>query len=380
MIDWPTLQQWEGDWLEVSRQAIRRRRDFLRRMLHRDKWLLTLSIEKVRTGRRELVSEFAYGFKDQLDPDSSVATTYDLDRLLVLAQMREPGRDPEPHRWFDALSIFDQTVAVAMLEREDPTEAVGRDLDALITFLGRRVFAGGLVAEEFFVYHDPQHDYTVGSEDVGVGRHLSHRAEGRTRRLNRLTCRRTRDGKLVFLSHRDKSAYNVWLKIQRQALQQKLVDPYAIHDRCGLMFVVEREEDIAALARHIERQIVRDGGHVVESLDGNHGKDGVVVDLKNDVSSSSYKVAKMIVVWRGRKFELQFTTFADHFNARDSLTDANHALYKLRQARKYAFPQLWPEQVYGIKWDSGHVGKQMNAWMTSRLGWRVNGHHSIETP
>ncbi len=371
MIDWRTLKKWEGDWLEFSGKAIERRRELLRSLLHLNPWLLTFAIDHVRTGREKLIHDFAFGFKDQLDLDSSVATTYDLERLLALAQLHESNAKPEPHRWFDALSVFDQTVAIAMLECEDPTEAVGRDLDRLIAFLAERIFTSGFASREFYVYHDPASQHVVGPEDVGIDRHLSHRADGRTRRLMRLSCRCTKDGKTVFLSHRDKKTFSVWIKIQRQIEQRSVENPYVIHDRCGLMFVVEQCGQIAELAGRIILELLRDGGEIVESLDGNHDKDATV-DAKNDVSSSSYKVAKMLVRWHGRIFELQFTTFHDYFNASHSLTDANHALYKLRQARRYIFPRLWPQSVYGVHWDSGHVNKQMFSWMSAKLGWRVN--------
>ncbi len=376
MIDLKILKGWEQDWLQLSSTAIDRRRTLWQRMLYRDRDECTRAIRLVRTGRRELVHEFAYGYADQLSPDSSVATTPHLDRLLALAN--KPRRAPEPHRWFDALCHFDLTLAVAQIEQRDPEEAVGRDLDELIDFLGGHLFAGTFTQTDFYVYHDPANEFLVGPDDVGIGRHLSHRAEGRTRRKRTLACRKTRDGKLVFLDHRIKDAFNVWLKTHRQILEKKVEDPYAIHDRCGLTFVVEQQEDLFTLAQKMMDLLLSDGAIITEPLQSNFHMDAAADRLNGD-SSAIYKVGKMNVQWRGREFELQFIPFHSYFNAKRSLSEANHALYKLRRCLRIYMPWLWPDDIYGVNWQSPHVITETRGWMTSKLGWHINNDHTSST-
>ena len=373
MISWEELREWEKDWQTVSPEAITRRQHFLQRSLYLERWLLTLAIKIVRSGRKELVNEFAYGFSDQLDMDSSVATTPHLDRLLILADKRTRSKPPELHRWFDALSLFDQTVAVAMLERIDPEESVGRDLDMLIDYLSAFIFKNGFVTKEFFVYHSGN-EFEVGPQDVGIGRHLSHRAKGRVRRKTRLSCRRTREDQLVFLLHRIKDPFNMWLKIQRQIQKKELSYPYLIYDRCGLMFVAQTTEHVLNLAENIRRVLVEDGGDVVEGLNGNMSHMGVAADESNKESSKHYVVMKMLIRWRDRIFEFQFVRFHDYFHSTSSLTDANHKLYKLRQTRQYIFPKLWPETLFNISWENPQVRMLLHRWMTAKIGWRVNDH------
>lgn len=372
MIDLEILKGWEEDWLQITSGAVTRRRALWKRMLYRDRDECTKAIRLVRTGRKELVREFAYGFGDQLAPDSSVATTPHLDRLLALAN--KPRRAPEPHRWFDALCHFDLTLAVAQVEQNDPEEAVGRDLDELIDFLGEGLFTGTFSQTDFYVYHDPTNEFLVGPEDVGIGRHLSHRAEGRTRRKRTLACRRTRKGKLVFLDHRIKDAFNVWMKIHRQVLEKKVEDPFSVHDRAGLTFVVEGLEDLFKLATEMSQLLVYDGAVITEPLESNFDMDQAADTLNGD-SSKAYKVAKMNVCWHGREFELQFIPFYSWFNAKRSLSEVNHALYKWRRCLRIYMPWLWPNQIYGVNWQHSHVINETRGWMTSRLGWHVHGEH-----
>lgn len=372
MIDWGDLERWEGDWLQITTRALEERRTFLEGVLCDERALLTQAIQWVRYGHERQVLNWAFGLADQLDPESSVATTPHLERLLRLAAKVTLDEDVPPlHRWFDALSTFDQAVALAKIEREDPLEGIGRDMDRLIDFLGDRLFTGEFETAEFYAYHDPERDFTVAEGDVGINRHLSHRAQGRTRRKARLTCRRVRENGLVYLHHRIKNSFRTYLKIHRQRLMGR-THPTIVRDRCGLMFVLETMEDVAVFAERVRALLVDDGAEVTEPLDLNLHADRPS-DAENGQSSKAYKVAKMCLRWRGREVELQFCTFANHFSSRSALSDENHELYKLRQAIEYVFPWLWPQEVYGINWSGGHVRTQMRGWKVAQLGWRVNG-------
>lgn len=372
MIEWSELQRRQQDWLEVSPDAMRWRRQILKWATNRDHEMFAHAIERVRAGQEKLIIKYAPGLMLQLDRDSSVATTPDLHRLLELAVKRHVGQRPDLHRWFDAVSLFDQALGVAQLEKNDPLELVGKSIATLIDFLGHELFQGAFESTEFYVYHDPERDFIVGPDDVGIGRRLSQRADGRTQRKVRLVCRRAIDDGLVFLHHRIKEPYQVWLKMLRQVAEGKVKNPYEISDRCGLMFVVETREQIPMLADRILSLLQRNGGIVTEPLEANFAIDRPT-DATNAASSSSYKVAKMRVCWKDRQYELQFIAFYDYFNSTSSLSDANHELYKLRQARRFSFPVLWPSSIYEIEWDSPHVRHLMRFWKTALLGWQVDG-------
>ena len=374
MIDWEQLQAWQGDWLDPHPDAIKVRKQFLEGSLHVDRWLLTLAIQDVRAARLALLTNYAYGFVDQLGIDSSAASTPHLEILLELANKPGSNETIDRHRWFDAISLFDQAVAIAKIEQSDPMESVGRDTDGLIDFLDVRLFLSGFEPTTFVVYHDPANDYMVGPDDIGIGRALSHRAEGRMRRTHRLTCRRATDNGLIFLDHRNKLPFHVWLKMQRQVNEGRVQNPYVVRDRCGLTFAAKDRDSCLAFAQRVEKVLCKDGAHLTEPLDNNFDRTSSA-DIGNHESAPTHRFAKMSISWRGREFELQFMALFDHFNAGHSLSAANHELYRLRQATMHFFPKIWPAQIYGIQWRNPRTRHQLRSWKIAQLGWRVNGDH-----
>ncbi|MBI5369620.1 hypothetical protein HZA85_00280 [Candidatus Uhrbacteria bacterium] len=377
MISWNELQFRQDDWLRVHSDTIYWRRSLLNEVTSRDRELFVYALERVRAGQRALIQNYAPGLGDRLERDSSVATTPHMDRLLQLALKHQPRVKPDPQRWFDAISLFDQALALTQIEKADPVELVGRGIEALIDLLSDRLFVGGFEPTDFFVYHDPEHEYLVGPNDVGIGKHLSHRAIGKIRRKTRLMCRRVRDNGLVFLHHRIKDPFGVWLKMQRR-VHNGLDDPFVVPDRCGLMFVVEGRDDVSQLAKRITDLLIEKNAVMTEPLAANFSTSGSV-DPDNGHSSSQYKVAKMRLRWRGREYELQFIAFHDYFNAARSLTGANHALYKLRQALDIHFPHLWPVEIYEIDWGNPHVRHLVSSRKIAQLGWRVEGEHNTSS-
>lgn len=376
MIDWQTLQEWQADWLSVDESAIRKRQGFLLDALSREQTHMTRAIKTLRDGRKRLVLEYADIFTDQLELDSSVSTTSNPHRLLALAEKPWADTKPNPQRWFEAISRFDQAVAVAKIEMEDSYETLDRDINRLMDFLWDELFEPVFEKIEVYCYHDPKIEYAVRAEDVGIGHHLSR--PGLQRRKSNLTCRKTRKGELAFFRHRIKDSFDTWLKTQRQIHDPEKKDLYVVHDRCGLTFIVPTLVDLHNIALSIVELLLENGGIEIEPLDINDGKTQSV-DVKNHQSSPKYKAAKTLIEWRGRVFEFQFLTFHDYFTSKQSLNDSNHDLYRLRQTMNFFLPLLWPKEIYDVDWVNPRVRSSLRKWKMNQLGWRVNVDHSTKS-
>jgi len=366
-------ERWQNDWLNSSAAAVQKRMLFVQRRTAIERLHLSRAVELIRAGRERLVKDYAYIFSDQLQPDSSVATTPHLERLLQLALQPNQHGKPDPQRWFEAIGLFDQAISVAQIEMKDSTEAVGHDLDALIDLLRTTVFEDGFEKIVIYAYHDPKNGYGVKEEDIGVDR-LLHR-EGFVRRKANMTCRRVHNDGIAYMHHRIKDPFRVWLKVQRQIIDGR-ANPFEINDRCGLMFVVPNVGDLEKLSLAIVEVLVSHGAKEDELLEMNH-MTGTRMDAHNIQSSTEYKLAKAIIQWRGRKFEFQFMTFHDYYTSLRSLHDSNHELYKLRQAMNIYLPLLWPEKIYGVEWQNPKIRHLLKEWKIAQLGWRVSGAEDI---
>jgi hypothetical protein len=372
MVEWRRLQDRQNDWLCVHDEAIDRRRLFLKRALSYEHDHYTRAVSTLRHGRERLIRGFADVYFDQLELDSSVATTSSLDRLLELAVRPGKNEQPDPQRWFEALSRFDQAVSIAQIEMHDSHESLDRDMNDLLDFLSERLFVDGFEKIEVYCYHDPKSDYRVHAEDIGIGHHLSR--PGLVRRKTDLTCRKTVLNEVAYIRHRIKDPFETWLKMQRQICDPGKTDPYVVNDRCGLTFIVESMShlhDIALKLVEILLDDPRDCGEEIEPLDTNYGSQKTV-DANNQHSSNGYKAAKTLMKWRGGVFEFQFLTFQDYFSIKRSLLDSNHDLYRLRQTLDFFLPLLWPKEIYDVDWANPSVRGTLRKWKVAQLGWRVN--------
>lgn len=374
MVEWQRLQERQADWLNPSGEAIERRRKFLRRSLSRELAHYARAVQTLRHGRARIALGYADMFTDQMELDSSVATTSNLERLLELAARPGANGAPDRQRWFEAISRFDQSIAVAQFEMQDSLESLDRDMNDLLDFLNDRFFQDGFHKIEVYCYHDPKQSYTVRSEDIGVGHHLSR--PHLVRRKSDLTCRKTVWNQLAYIRHRIKDPFDAWLKTQRQVHNPEIAQPYVMHDRRGLLFIVESEQVLHEVAIRLVECLVEDGAKEIEQLVTNFGS-AKGVDAQNKHSSASYKAAKTLVCWRDQVFELQFQTYRDYFTSKRSLTDANHELYRLKQALDYFLPLLWPKEIYDVDWANPNVRHALKTWKESQLGWRVNGTHPV---
>ncbi len=368
MIEWATLHTWQTDWDRPSQEAIDKRKKYFDRSPSLLRAQLVTMIHSVRTGHERLVSNYGFGLTDQLEHDSSVASTPHLDRLLEIAQRRL--RSPYVHDqvWFEAISMFDQAVSLLLIEHDEPMERIGTTMAQLIDLMGEELFVPGYERADLYAYHDPKRDYMVALGNVGINQPLN-RPHMRLRKVE-LNCRKVRGDGIAFLHHRLKKPFTAWLKIQRQ-LQKGLVDdPFEVSDRCGLMIVSPTMEGVKAFADNT-LTFMRDHGAVVtEPLRANYDVN-VALDRKNTESSKDYKLAKARVFWDDQEIELQFLTFADYFSSLRALSDMNHELYKLNQAIRYFFPLLWPTSRFRVDWTNPSVRRMLRAWKIAQLGWAI---------
>ncbi len=367
MIPWKMFLEWQHDWLEIDPKAIERRRTFLKQVPFLRQVQFKHALDTVRFGRRALVKDYAYAYAAQLALDSSVATTPHRKRLLDLAETHEEGELPDRQRWFECLSLFDQAIVIAYIEAYDPVETISADINQMITFLKARLFVGGFRRIEAYSYHDPKNGYVVTKENVSIDRTL-HRL-GLDERVTPFTCRQIAGDGFTYMDHRIKDPFEVFLKVCRQVEEDLLEDPFIIFDRCGLVFAAESFDEMYHFANRLTDALVADGAEVILPLRWN--KTDSTMNPTNRSSSPNYKAAKTLIMWRGRAFEFQFVTIADFLNGSLSLTDANHELYKLRQAETYSLPLLWPDTLYGIRWSDPAISDRLRVCKESQLGWRV---------
>lgn len=371
MIPWQTFLEWQDDWFLIDQKAIDKRRMFLNNQPFLRQTHFKHALDTLRFGRRMLVKDYAYAYAAQLALDSSVATTPHRRRLLDLAEHHEGGESPDPQRWFECLSLFDQAVMIAHIEAHDPIEIVSADINQVIQFIIARLFVGGFRKIEVHSYHNPKKGYIVTPDSIAVDRTLD--LPGFNERVMPMTCRQISHDGFTYMDHRIKDSFEMWLKIRRQIIERRVKDPFSINDRCGLLFVFLSVDELYEFARRLNFELCANGGEVAEALESN--LDGSTVDKLNTHSSYLFKAAKTLIKWRGRVFEFQFVTFHDYITSMLSLTDANHELYKLKQALNFSLPLLWPESVYGIRWNDVVVRDQLRFCKESQLGWRVQHPH-----
>ena len=373
MLSWSELSEWQNDWQCVDMQAIEKRRVFVERMLSSEREAFVRAVDKLRTGRTNLVRGYADIFADQMKLDSSVARTTNPDRLLRIAL--KPGEDdlPDPESWFEAVSRFDQALGVMMVNAEAGEELLDLHMSDLIDFLELRFFKKGLVRHEILAYHDPAREYIVRESDIGIDRTLNR--PGLTRRKSKLACRRLLDDTVVFMDDRVKDPFDRWLKLERQRRDPNVEDPTSIFDSCGFLLLLKDKPTLFRVAHHMRDLLVADGAKVIEDFEWNLDAEDQVVDRTNSFTSPKHRFGKMVIEWGGQVFEFQFQTYHDYYTSLRSLTDANHELYKLKQLLKFALQFLWPVEIYKINWKSPQVHHALRTWKEAQLGLRVNGEH-----
>jgi len=368
MIEWTTLRTWQSDWDKPSQEAIDKRLTYFDRAPSLLRVQFVTMIHSVRTGHDRLVNNYACGLTDQLEHDSSVASTPHLDRLLEIAQRRFRSPYVDDQVWYEAISMFDQAVALSRIEHDTPMERVGMTMARLVDLMGEELFDPGYECVDFYTYHDPERDYMVARSHVGINRELN--LPSLRRRMFQQKCRKIKGGGIAILHHRLKKPFGTWLKTQRQLQEGLVKNPFEVADRCGLMLVLPTIEEVLAFANNSLSFLCERGAVITEPLSHNFDLE-TALDSKNPESSKDYKLAKARIFWNEQEVELQFLTFADYFSSQKALSDVNHELYKLNQAIRYFFPLIWPTSRFNVDWQNPKVRRILRAWKVAQLGWAI---------
>ncbi len=380
------LVLWQRDWFDVgSEEAMRKREALFRAEKRAGKRRIADQLNKVRTGWFDYVEKYAYGLQDALDWDPSVGSTPSVLRLLDIAREASQSDEPDARVWFECMFLIDQAFAQSQIEKDDPMRVLGADLDRFIQLLSGELFEGPHYRETIYSYHDPDRHYMVAEDGIGIGKPLI--CPGCIERLNRLRCRPLRGGgEPVHLHHRPKNEFWTWLKALKQHAKGRK-RPFRVFDRAGLRFIAPDVATVHHLVHMITDLVDRSGGHVVSELESNlmfditdeasRDEEGDLrvdspADELNEESSKDFKVAKFDVDWRGRVFEIQLLTYADHYSGLRAISDVGHPIYKLKQGYKYHLPLRFPQPIYGFNWASADVRATLRKWKQHQLGWAVN--------
>ncbi len=122
-------------------------------------------------------------------------------------------------------------------------------------------------------------------------------------------------------------------------------------DGIGVRFVVERQ--------HLERVVdsVRDvlvacPGQVCDQASSiGAERRGRVLDYRNSRSSAAFEAMKYNAMAWGRIIEVQFTPWEAWVDSQCRQSDVNHSIYKLKGLFQDVFPLLYPQALYGVRWE-----------------------------
>ena len=364
---WSEIVAWENDWTKTCPEAIEKRKRYFETVSKQQRNRMSIMLEFARLGRDKLVNRFAYPLKDELLLESRVATTPSPRRLLDLAAVS--GTTPlHVRQHFEALSLFDQSCALSLIEEEQGRRSVGASLDRMIDFLSHHLFEDESREVTVWTYHDPDDSYRV----VRVGINEQHTGSAGYERMNPIICRVAKNGMPVLFHHRIKGPFGAYLKVHRQLAIHR-PDPFTVRDRCGIKLVAPNVQTVYDLAGQINELMVSNGGtcHVTESNMTGNG----TMDPENMHSSPYYKAMKCEIEWRGGIYELLLVTFQDYFSSLLALNDENHELYRLSQLLDISLPFLFPVSVYhSTNWDGEGLRHMLRRQKVAQLGWRVDRH------
>ena len=166
-------------------------------------------------------------------------------------------------------------------------------------------------------------------------------------------------------------------------------NPFHVTDRAAMLLVgpdVQTVRDIIIMVQDIVEDA---GGKILTPLESNllfdyteevdidsidaddETDEEFSADLDNPDSSKDFKVAKFDFEYHGRRFEIQFMTFADYYSGLLATNDVGHPIYKLSQAYKYHLPFRFPFAIYRINWAGEEERKMLRSWKQRQLGWCV---------
>jgi hypothetical protein len=352
---WHELLDRRSDWLlENMDEAVRWREKLIERARLQNLAFFSDMCREAKRERAVLAEKYANALHADLHLMSEVNTTYDIRELLGIARL--PGKGEEHvRRRFEAMSIFDQGCLLGAIDTADSFRAISADLRRLLGEFNTRLFADRSRHVTFTLAINPENAYRVeriALEEEGIG----SVPDGWLVREEKRFCRVLKGGSFACVDDRPKTPYETYLKTLRRS-EGKKDDPFAIGDKCGLMLIVPGEREPLALHKRLADLFISMDGRVVESEE-NLTKDGPP-DPRNPHSSDRYKVAKLLVEWNERRYEIQIPSFQDYFSSLYSTDRENHAMYKLKTRLDVYFPILFPSSIYGHPWDDPRLREDL---------------------
>ena len=365
-----TVLSWNGDWTGLRDPiATRKRKSFLESVEARKIKHVASRVADARAGRMLLAKEIAWPIIDELQMIGDIEVTSNPLALLRLADTPGDNRLVMRRR-FEALCLFDLGLIGFELERIDPMRRVEDDVLAMIGLLEEFVFSGDTQELDVHTYHDAEEVYRVKgiSYDVATPEKFPKLAP----RKHYSLCRITNRGIVLQFDVRAKDRFRTVVKLLKQAERPKEnQDPLLVKDRCGLKFVVQSLEEVNALVEELRWHLEACDAVVVADGDNLTVDTGTAADPSNPHSSSKYKMKQLSVFWRGRWYEFQIVTFANHYSALYSQDEENHVLYKLKQVGKDVFSKLFLGNLYlgEGRWDDPALKQMLYDRQIQNLGW-----------
>ncbi len=375
-VDLPTIYEtWRRQWTgEPDDEAIETRATYLASLDPNRRTAISNNLEAYHAGNNEAIQRYLFPFVDQIDPIVDCSSLLP-ERLFDLAGLKGDRNSLSQTR-FEALQAYDVAATIEIIDHADSWWSVSRDQGLLLDLLNPELFRDEDLTLPVWSYHE---GVELLASEVSVGHDL-HRHHPKKRRTS-YKCRVLKDGTPVWFDHRLKGRFETYLKIHRQRVQHKKLDPYLVLDRCGLIYVVETVATAEFLIAEVRRLIESAGGRFVltdNRLRNGNGREREKRSHKaNPNRSDEYRAAWADVFYKGRWFEIQFTLFVSDASARYSLSTVNHELYRQDQWREIFAPIMFPQKararpLYGIRWDHKHTRQELRRFMISKLGWHFN--------
>ncbi len=375
-MELPELFQLFQDWPNPAdpATALERRRNLWRRLLPADLDMTDRFLfPDACRGRRAFLKEVAPHLVGELNLAAEVGLAPDLGTLLAILGKRVTSeKEIVSREHFEALAMFDLSLILCGIEKQDPDHRAMRDLFEIVELLNAFWMQPG-DTKVFVSHHDPEDSYRVRYVDI-AGDEGPRKRPHLLLRAHPFPLRHAKDANVSFIfDQRPKDRFLTALKIWKQITEGKKKDPYLVLDRRAFRFVTHTHEEALALIASFRSFMEAQGGRVEVKKD--RLTSGVALSPDNNAFSSPfYKDIKLTVTWRGVPFEVQITTLEYWFNAGYSLAEENHALYRLAQALGIFLPLLYPASIYRTI-DKGWADPKLETLLRShaiqRLGWTL---------
>lgn len=367
-------KEWDG---RLNPNAVARRRRLYQELSPSDQCLFTEMVDIVRSGRKALLSAHLPWLEDVLEMESRVGATISPTRLLDLAS--EGGDDDmDERRRFEALHLFDFARLLMWLEQQpgESRRAVGEDIADLGDEFARHLFMAGTRRINVTTVHDPDKHFRVSEVlfDQEPSAPLSEHARDHV-----MHCRLLSGDVPVLFREDSKELFNAGLKVYQQfADKRRRADGWKVNDRRRFRMVIRDVRDANRLLEGL-RALSHKIGATFDydpKRDNNMTSDGTAkMDRANRHSSPKFKAAKVVLVWRGRSFEVLLMTARDYYSSQYAMDEENHDRYWLRKLLEEHLPRLWPTRFYDEHWEGEDISILLLAHAEVKHNGRVRRPH-----